>query len=134
MLAADKLLLQSNVKQRSIELREKELKLFNQNFSAICTQSAIMAGFTLTTFVEIDLPPEKKLAKVQPGARPRHTACLCGPSPLTGPALRCADDAALLRDLLHLRQLHLRSYGHLCERLGRRQGAARRGWIDGLRR
>jgi len=64
MLAADKLLLQSNVKQRSIELREKELKLFNQNFSAICTQSAIMAGFTLTTFVEIDLPPEKQLAKV----------------------------------------------------------------------
>jgi hypothetical protein len=42
----------------------KELKLFNQNFSAICTQSAIMAGFTLTTFVEIDLPPEKHLAKV----------------------------------------------------------------------
>ena len=29
MLAADKLLLQSNVKQRAIQLREKELNLFN---------------------------------------------------------------------------------------------------------
>jgi len=63
MLAADKLLLQSNVKQRSIELREKELKLFNSNFSAVGTQAAIMAGFTLTSFVEIDLPPEKHIAK-----------------------------------------------------------------------
>jgi hypothetical protein len=63
MLAADKLLLQSNVKQRSIELREKELKLFNSNFSAVGTQAAIMAGFTLTSFVEIDLPPEKQWAK-----------------------------------------------------------------------
>ena len=63
MLAADKLLLQSNVKQRSIELREKELKLFNGNFSAVGTQAAIMAGFTLTSFVEIDLPPEKRMAK-----------------------------------------------------------------------
>jgi hypothetical protein len=61
--AADKLLLQSNVKQRSIELREKELKLFNSNFSAVGTQSAIMAGFTLTSFVEIDLPPDKEYAK-----------------------------------------------------------------------
>ncbi|KAL1515688.1 hypothetical protein AB1Y20_002305 [Prymnesium parvum] len=63
MLAADKLLLQSNVKQRSIELREKELNLFNSNFSAVGTQAAIMAGFTLTSFVEIDLPPSKRWAK-----------------------------------------------------------------------
>ena len=63
MLAADKLLLQSNVKQRSIALREKELKLFNSNFSAVGTQAAIMAGFTLTSFVEIDLPPEKHIPK-----------------------------------------------------------------------
>jgi len=64
MLAADKLLLQSNLKQRSIELREKELKLFNTNFSAVGTQAAIMAGFTFTSFVEIDLPPEKHIAKL----------------------------------------------------------------------
>ena len=42
---------------------EKELKLFNSNFSAVGTQAAIMAGFTLTSFVEIDLPPEKVIAK-----------------------------------------------------------------------
>jgi hypothetical protein len=65
MLAADKLLLQSNVKQRSMELRDKELKLFNTNFSAVGTQAAIMAGFTLTSFVEIDLPPEKQGAKAR---------------------------------------------------------------------
>lgn len=63
MLAADKLLLQSEVKQRAINLRERELKLFNSNFSAVGTQSAIMAGFTLTSFVEIDLPPERVFAK-----------------------------------------------------------------------
>jgi len=63
MLAADKILLQSTAKQRSIELREKELNLFNTNFAAVGTQSTIMAGFTLTSFVEIDLPPNKLWAK-----------------------------------------------------------------------
>ena len=63
MLAADKLLLQSNAKQRTTELREKELKLFNSNFSAVCTQAAIMAGFTLTSFVEIDLPQDRHFSK-----------------------------------------------------------------------
>jgi len=63
MLAADKLLLQSEVKNRSTLLREKELKLFNTNFSAVGTQATIMAGFTLTSFVEIDLPPNRQTAK-----------------------------------------------------------------------
>lgn len=62
MLAADKLYLQSTVKQRATALREKELNLFNTNFSAVGAQAAIMAGFTLTTFVEIDLPPNKPTA------------------------------------------------------------------------
>ncbi len=39
MLAADKLLLRSTVKQKAIELREKELNLFNSNFSAVATQA-----------------------------------------------------------------------------------------------
>ena len=56
MLAADKLLLQSNVKQRAIQLREKELLLFNDNFNAVGTQSAVLAGFAMTSFAEIDLP------------------------------------------------------------------------------
>ena len=37
MLAADKLLLRSTVKQKAIELREKELNLFNSNFSFCCS-------------------------------------------------------------------------------------------------
>ena len=73
MLAADKLLLQSTVKGRAMELREKELKLFNSNFSAVGTQAAIMAGFTLTSFVEIDLPPNKVWAKVR--RRRQHIPC-----------------------------------------------------------
>ena len=80
MLAADKLLLQSNVKQRAIQLREKELNLFNDkcavarrvptphdclltcacmlrpSFNAVGTQSAVLAGFAMTSFAEIDLP------------------------------------------------------------------------------
>ena len=56
MLAADKLLLRSTVKQRAIQLREKELLLFNDNFNAVGTQSAVLAGFAMTSFAEIDLP------------------------------------------------------------------------------
>jgi len=56
MLAADKLLLQSNLKQRAIQLREKELNLFNENFNAVGTQAAVLAGFSMTSFAEIDLP------------------------------------------------------------------------------
>jgi hypothetical protein len=56
MLAADKLLLRSTVKQRAIQLREKELALFNDNFNAVGTQSAVLAGFAMTSFAEIDLP------------------------------------------------------------------------------
>jgi len=40
MLAADKLLLQSNVKQRAIQLREKELNLFNDKCALLhCAHS-----------------------------------------------------------------------------------------------
>ena len=56
MLAADKLLLRSTVKQLAIQLREKELTLFNDNFNAVGTQSAVLAGFAMTSFAEIDLP------------------------------------------------------------------------------
>ena len=56
MLAADKLLLQSNLRQRTIQLREKELKLFNANFAAVGTQAAVLAGFTITCLIEITIP------------------------------------------------------------------------------
>ena len=54
MLAADKLLLRSTVKQKTIELREKELNLFNANFSAVATQAALLAGFSMA-FLEMSV-------------------------------------------------------------------------------
>jgi hypothetical protein len=56
MLAADRLLLETNMKQRAIQLREKELNLFVENFSAVGTQAAVMAGFTTTCLIEISIP------------------------------------------------------------------------------
>ena len=44
MLAADRQLLETNLKQRAIQLREKELNLFVENFSSVGTQAAVMAG------------------------------------------------------------------------------------------
>ena len=32
------------------------LRLFNDNFNAVGTQSAVLAGFAMTSFAEIDLP------------------------------------------------------------------------------
>jgi len=54
MLAADKLLLRSTIKQKTIELREKELNLFNSNFSAVATQAALLAGFSMA-FLEMSV-------------------------------------------------------------------------------
>ena len=56
MLAADRMLLETNLKQRAIKLREKELNLFTDNFSALGTQAAVLAGFTTTCFIEISIP------------------------------------------------------------------------------
>ena len=81
MLAADKLLLRSTVKQRAIQLREKELSLFNDNFNAVGTQSAVLAGFAMTSFAEIDLPHNAFYAqKVRPHRSSLH---------LGAPALSC---------------------------------------------
>ena len=56
MLAADRMLLETNLRQRAIQLREKELNLFTENFTSVGTQAAVMAGFTTTCFIEITLP------------------------------------------------------------------------------
>ena len=78
MLAADKLLLQSTVKQRAIQLREKELALFNDNFNAVGTQSAVLAGFAMTSFAEIDLPHNAFYAqKVRAAGAPPLPAGRC---------------------------------------------------------
>jgi hypothetical protein len=56
MLAADRLLLETNLKQSAIKLREKELNLYCENFSSVGTQAAVMAGFTTTCFIEVSIP------------------------------------------------------------------------------
>ncbi len=56
MLAADRMLLESNMRQRAIQLREKEINLFTENFTAVGTMAAVLAGFTTTCFVEITIP------------------------------------------------------------------------------
>mmetsp|Transcript_24630 Transcript_24630/g.41067 ORF Transcript_24630/g.41067 Transcript_24630/m.41067 type:complete len:224 (-) Transcript_24630:173-844(-) len=58
MLAADRSLLEVNLRQQAIKLREKELNLYSENFSAMATQAAVLAGFTTTCIIEINIPPE----------------------------------------------------------------------------
>jgi len=58
MLYADKAVLKSTIKQSAIQLREKELTLFTENFAAIGTQAALLAGFALTALAEFQVPPE----------------------------------------------------------------------------
>ena len=75
------------MKQRAIQLREKELLLFNDNFNAVGTQSAVLAGFAMTSFAEIDLPHNAFYAQKvrfarswqQPGSTHRVPilACAC---------------------------------------------------------
>ena len=58
MLAADRSLLEVNLRQSAIKLREKELNLYVENYSAMGTQAAVLAGFTTTCLIEITIPPE----------------------------------------------------------------------------
>ncbi|KAK3233344.1 hypothetical protein CYMTET_56349 [Cymbomonas tetramitiformis] len=56
MLAADKLLLQSNFKRNAVELKEKEFRLHHDNFSSVGTQASVLAGFAVAALVELDIP------------------------------------------------------------------------------
>uniref|UniRef100_A0A7S3K0I8 Uncharacterized protein n=1 Tax=Aureoumbra lagunensis TaxID=44058 RepID=A0A7S3K0I8_9STRA len=58
MLAADKLLLQSSIRQNAISLKEKEFSLHHGNFNAVGTQAAVLAGFTVTAFIEFTCPDD----------------------------------------------------------------------------
>lgn len=58
MLAADRTLLETHLKQSAIKLREKELNLFTENFSSMATQAAVLAGFTTTCLIELDVPDD----------------------------------------------------------------------------
>ena len=56
MLAADRSLLEVNLRQSAIKLKEKELNLYMENFGAMATQAAVLAGFTTTCLIEIHIP------------------------------------------------------------------------------
>lgn len=58
MLAADRSLLEVNLRQSAIKLREKELNLFTENFNSMATQAAVLAGFTTTCLIEITIPDD----------------------------------------------------------------------------
>jgi len=52
MLAADKLQLQSSLKQKATALKEKEFNLHHSNLMTVGTQSAVLAGLDATMFIE----------------------------------------------------------------------------------
>lgn len=56
MLAADKLQLQSALKQQATALKEKEFNLHHSNFMTVGTQAAVLAGLDITLFVEFNPP------------------------------------------------------------------------------
>ena len=54
MIAADQAALLTRLKQRSNEIREKELSFFTSSFQTIATQAALIGGFAYTTIGELD--------------------------------------------------------------------------------
>mmetsp|Transcript_12608 Transcript_12608/g.18536 ORF Transcript_12608/g.18536 Transcript_12608/m.18536 type:complete len:255 (-) Transcript_12608:125-889(-) len=52
MLAADKLQLQSALKQQATALKEKEFNLHHSNLMTVGTQAAVLAGLDITMFIE----------------------------------------------------------------------------------
>lgn len=56
MLAADKLQLQSALKQQATALKEKEFNLHHSNFMTVGTQAAVLAGLDITMFIEFNPP------------------------------------------------------------------------------
>jgi len=52
MLAADKLQLQTTLKQQATALKEKEFKLHQENLMTVGTQAAVLAGLDITMFIE----------------------------------------------------------------------------------
>jgi hypothetical protein len=52
MLAADKLQLQSALKQQATALKEKEFNLHHTNLMTVGTQAAVLAGLDITMFIE----------------------------------------------------------------------------------
>lgn len=57
MLAADKLQLQSQLKQQAVSLKEKEFNLHHENLMTVGTQAAVLAGLDITMFIEFTPAP-----------------------------------------------------------------------------
>lgn len=64
MLAADKLQLQSTLKQQATALKEKEFNLHHNNFMTVGTQAAVLAGLDVTMFIEFQPPNNDEWAFV----------------------------------------------------------------------
>jgi len=60
MLAADKLQLQSALKQQATALKEKEFNLHHSNLMTVGTQAAVLAGLDITMFIEFNPPNENQ--------------------------------------------------------------------------
>lgn len=58
MLAADKLQLQSALKQQATALKEKEFNLHHSNLMTVGTQAAVLAGLDITMFIEFAPPSD----------------------------------------------------------------------------
>jgi hypothetical protein len=59
MLAADKLQLQSALKQQATALKEKEFNLHHSNLMTVGTQAAVLAGLDITMFIEFMPQPDE---------------------------------------------------------------------------
>jgi hypothetical protein len=57
MLAADKLQLQSMLKQQATSLKEKEFQLHHSNLMTVGTQAAVLASLDVTMFIEFQPQP-----------------------------------------------------------------------------
>lgn len=64
MLAADKLQLQSTLRQQATALKEKEFNLHHGNLMTVGTQAAVLAGLDVTMFIEFQPPPNDEWAFV----------------------------------------------------------------------
>lgn len=58
MIRADAIALQSKIRQRQLEIREKELNFFIDNLNALSTSSALMAGFSFSALTGMEVPEE----------------------------------------------------------------------------
>lgn len=57
MLVADKLQLQSQLRQQAVSLKEKEFNLHHSNLMTVGTQAAVLAGLDITMFIEFTPAP-----------------------------------------------------------------------------